>query len=220
MSKRLVIAIDGPSGSGKSSVARAVARALELDYLDTGAMYRAVTWFIQDKGVNVTDPQAIAENLSGLSITPSINPDVERILVGETDVTTIIREQDVTSGVSYVSAVPEVRLLLVQLQREVVKASSQGAVVEGRDIGSVVLPDADLKVFLTADELARAQRRAAQVAEDVEKTKAQLLHRDHADSTRAVSPFTQNDGAIVVDTTHMELTEVVEHILQLVAEQA
>lgn len=220
MSKRLVIAIDGPSGSGKSSVARAVARALDLDYLDTGAMYRAVTWFIQNKGVPVTDHQAVVENLSGLTITPSTNPDIEKILVGETDVTTIIREQEVTSGVSFISAVPQVRTLLVELQRQVVEASTQGAVVEGRDIGSVVLPDADLKIFLTADALARAQRRAAQVTEDVEETKTQLLNRDHADSTRTVSPFAQNDGAIVVDTTHMELTEVVEHILKLVAEQA
>ncbi len=216
MTSPLVIAIDGPSGSGKSSVSRAVARELGLQYLDTGSMYRAMTWFMQDQNVDLDDPQAIASYAKQAQILPSTNPSAPGIHVGPIDVSQPIRGDEVTAGVSRVSAVPEVRALLVDLQREVVAAAQEGIVAEGRDIGPVVLPNASLKIFLTADEDARAIRRAAENGEDVQATQEQLASRDKADSTRKASPLVQAEDAVVVDTTHMNLQEVVDHIITLV----
>ena len=216
MTSPLVIAIDGPSGSGKSSVSRAVARELGLQYLDTGSMYRAMTWFMQDQNVDLDDPQAIALYAKQAQILPSTNPSAPGIHVGPIDVSQPIRGDEVTAGVSRVSAVPEVRALLVDLQREVVAAAQEGIVAEGRDIGPVVLPNASLKIFLTADEDARAIRRAAENGEDVQATQEQLASRDKADSTRKASPLVQAEDAVVVDTTHMNLQEVVDHIITLV----
>ena len=215
MTSPLVIAIDGPSGSGKSSVSRAVARELGLQYLDTGSMYRAMTWFMQDQNVDLDDPGSIASYAKQAQILPSTNPDAPGISVGPIDVSEPIRGDAVTSGVSRVSAVPEVRALLVDLQREIVAAAPQGIVAEGRDIGPVVLPNASIKIFLTADEAARAARRAAENGEDVQATQEQLASRDKADSTRKASPLVQAEDAIVVDTTEMNLQQVIDHIITL-----
>jgi len=220
MSAPLVIAIDGPSGSGKSSVARGVARSLGLDYLDTGGMYRAMTWFVLSQGADVADAEIVAQLAIEAQLKPSITPEVQDIYVGDTDVTEIIRGDLITSLVSKVAAIPAVRAVLVARQQELVTQASVGIVVEGRDIGTVVLPDAFLKLYITADPSVRANRRAAQSEGDVAATQESLLARDHADSTRQVSPLELADDAILLDTTHMDLPEVIEHVLALVAERS
>ena len=213
---KLVIAIDGPSGSGKSSVSRAVAKQLGLAYLDTGAMYRAMTWWVQKKGIDPIDGDAVFDVAKVAQIKPSTDPANPVIFVGDVDVSVPIRGDVVTSAVSAVSAVPQVRTLLVELQREITANAKQGIVVEGRDIGSVVLPDASLKLYLTADSQARAARRAAENGGEVQTTREKLIARDHADSTRTVSPLEMAADAKLVDTTHMELVEVVDYVLALV----
>jgi len=220
MSTPLVIAIDGPSGSGKSSVARGVARSLGLDYLDTGSMYRAMTWFVLSQGADVKDVQTVAELAPEALLEPSTSPEIQDIHVDGTDVTGIIRGELITSLVSQVAANPTVRSLLVARQQEIAAQAKTGIVVEGRDIGSVVLPDAHLKLYITADPIVRASRRAAQSERDLAATQESLLARDHADSTRQASPLELAQDAILLDTTHMDLPEVIEHVLALVAEQS
>ncbi len=214
---KLVIAIDGPSGSGKSSVSRAVAKELGLDYLDTGAMYRAMTWWVQQHGIDPIDGDAVFDVAKAAQIKPSTDPSNPVIFVGDVDVSGPIRGDEVTSAVSAVSAVPQVRTLLVELQREITDQAKQGIVVEGRDIGSVVLPNASLKLYLTADAQARAARRAAENGGEVLATQEKLIARDQADSTRKVSPLEMAPDATLVDTTHMELAEVVDQVLALVS---
>ncbi len=212
----LVIAIDGPSGSGKSSVSRAVAKQLGLSYLDTGAMYRAMTWWVQEKGIDPIDGDAVMDVAKVAQIKPSTDPANPVIFVGNVDVSEPIRGDAVTSAVSEVSAIPEVRALLVELQRKIATEAKNGIVVEGRDIGSVVLPDASLKLYLTADSSARAARRAAENGGEVATTQEKLIARDQADSTRKVSPLEMAQDATLVDTTHMNLDEVVEYVLGLI----
>ena len=221
-----VIAVDGPTGSGKSSVCRGLAQRLGLAYLDTGAMYRAMTWAMLDAGVDVADPLAVEAAMSSVAIISGTDPRDPTIHVGDIDVAGPIRGDAVTGAVSAVSAVPAIRQRLVEIQRaEVAQALARGTgiVVEGRDITTVVLPDADLKVFVTADPAVRAQRRAAQDADagqqavDVERTQAALLARDAKDSTRATSPLAVAEDAVVVDTTNLTLDEVIAHVSGLVA---
>lgn len=218
MSGPIIIAIDGPSGSGKSTVSRSIAKELGWSYLDTGSMYRAMTWFIQDQQVDVSNPEAIAEAARSALINPSTDPVLPGIWVGDTDVSEPIRGDKVTGDVSAVSAVPSVRELLVELQRSIANSAQSGIVVEGRDIGSVVLPEANLKLYITADPAARAARRAAEIGGDVKQTEESLVKRDHADSTRATSPLEMAADAILIDTTHMQLAEVIDHVLALAKE--
>lgn len=215
MHNPLIIAIDGPSGSGKSSVSRAVATELSLDYLDTGSMYRAMTWFMQDLGVDLTDSLAIAQAAKADAIEPSIDPSEPGIRVSGRDVSADIRGPEVTNAVSAVSAVPKVRELMVNLQREIATNSQAGIVVEGRDICSVVLPDAPVRLFITADPHARANRRAKENHSEISATRDDLEKRDLADSTRTLSPLEIAPGARVIDTTHMELSEVIAQVLDL-----
>jgi cytidylate kinase len=215
MPNSLIIAIDGPSGSGKSSVSRAVATELGLDYLDTGSMYRAMTWYLQDLGIDTTDAQAVASSAKAEVIQPSIDPSEPGIRVLGKDISVEIRGPKVTQGVSAVSAVPEVRHLMVNLQREIATNSNGGIVVEGRDICSVVLPDALVKLFITADAEARANRRAKEMGQEVLATKSELATRDLADSTRAASPLEIAPGARVIDTTHMDLSEVISQVVDI-----
>ena len=215
-SNRLIIAIDGPSGSGKSSVAKAVAKQLGLSYLDTGAMYRAMTWWVLEKGVDPIDGEMVFDVAKVAQIIPGTDPNNPTIHVGDVDVSGPIRGDLVTGAVSSVSAVPEVRALLVELQREISANAPKGIVVEGRDIGSVVLPDASLKLYITADPEARAARRAAENGQDVNATQEKLIKRDQADSTRKVSPLEIAPDATLLDTTHMNLDEVVDHVLGLI----
>jgi len=211
-----VIAIDGPSGSGKSSTSRGVAARLGLTYLDTGAMYRAMTWALLQSDIDIDDPDAMAAAAEAVVLRSGTDPAGPTIHVGDEDVSMPIRTDEVTAAVSPVAAVPRVRELLVALQREIIEASD-GIVVEGRDIGSVVAPDAQTKIYLVADSDARAARRAAETgATDAGVTAAALARRDQIDSTRAASPLMQPDGAVVVDSTHLGLDEVIDVIVEIV----
>lgn len=220
--KGIVIAIDGPSGSGKSSTAKGVARARELRYLDTGAMYRALTWWMLDSGVDVNDAAAVAASVGRPVITMGTDPSAPTVAVDGRDVAAEIRGKEVTTNVSAVSAVPEVRELLVRAQREVIEAArdeSAGIVVEGRDITTVVAPDAPVKLFLTARAETRAQRRSKEVrAGDVAATQADLARRDRLDSSRAHSPLTQTADATELDTTGLNLDEVIALVVKLADE--
>ncbi len=212
----LVVAVDGPSGSGKSSTARGVAVRLGLRYLDTGAMYRALTWWMLEHGVDVDDPAAVAAAAPRVRLEVGTDPTAPTIAVDGVDVAAPIRGPEVTAAVSSVSAVPAVRALLVDRQRDVIGAG--GIVVEGRDIGSVVAPEADLKVYLVADAAARAVRRAAEQGGDVADatlTEAELARRDRLDSTRAASPLRRAPDAVVVDGTSASLDDVVERVCSL-----
>ena len=218
----IVIAIDGPSGSGKSSTAKGVARVRELRYLDTGAMYRALTWWMLHHGVDVNDAAAVAANVERPVISMGTDPDAPTVTVDGRDVATDIRGKDVTTNVSAVSAVPEARALLVRTQREIIEAAraeSAGIVVEGRDITTVVAPDAPVKLFITASAEARAQRRSKEVRTgDVAATQADLVRRDKLDSSRAHSPLTQTADATELDTTGLTLEEVVALVVELADE--
>ncbi len=197
----LIIAIDGPAGSGKSSVSRALSRRLGLERLDTGAMYRAVTWAALRDGIAPDDRPAVARLARGLSLVVG-----ERVVADGTDITEVIRGPEVSAAVSAVAANPEVREELVERQRQWAADHGGGAVVEGRDIGSVVFPAADLKIFLTAPSQVRAARRSEEAPEAVAR-------RDRIDSTRAVSPLEIPDGARVIDSGRRTVEEIVEEVV-------
>lgn len=224
MSDVLTIALDGPAGTGKSSVSRGLARALGLRYLNTGAMYRIVTLAVLRAGVDITDSQRVADIAGDVDLAVGYDPDEERAFLAGEDVSFEIRGDEVTGSVSAVSAVPAVRARLVQLQRELA-AGDAGVVVEGRDIGTVVLPDADVKIYLTASAEVRAQRRHAQniaggIADSYEAVLADVKRRDHLDSTRAVSPLRAADDAVIVDTSDMGEAQVIAHLQELVQQRA
>lgn len=217
----LVIAIDGPSGSGKSSASRGVATRLGLRYLDTGAMYRAVTWWLLEHGVDTEDADAVAAAAGLPALDIDTDPAGARVWVDGVDVSRPIRDRAVSNAVSAVSAIPAVRRRMVDLQREVIGPG--GIVVEGRDIGTVVAPDAPVKIFLTAAAGTRADRRAAELVHDlgasVEVTHAEMSRRDQLDSARADSPLAKADDAYEIDTTRYTLDEVIDTILALVKER-
>lgn len=216
----LVIAMDGPSGSGKSSASKGVARALGLRYLDTGAMYRAMTWWMLRNGVPVEDADAVAARAGDPVIVSGTDPDVPAISVDGQDVSEPIRTREVTNAVSAVSAVPAVRARMVALQREIM--TDGGIVVEGRDIGTVVAPDAPVKVYLTASEEVRAARRAKDLAADpgasLTVTQAEQARRDRLDSTRKASPLAKAADAHEIDSTELGLAEVIEAVVRLAKE--
>ncbi|MBY4404621.1 cytidylate kinase [Rhodococcus sp. 06-1477-1B] len=220
----LVVAMDGPSGTGKSSVSRRLASALEASYLDTGAMYRVATVWVLRSGVEPTDADAVAKVVAALPLEIGKDPLSETVLLDGEDVSGEIRGDAVTKAVSAVSAVPAVRELLVQMQRDLASSSTR-IVVEGRDIGTVVLPDADVKVFLTASPEARAERRNKQNIEqgrgdDYESVLADVQRRDHADSTRAVSPLRPAEDSVIVDTSELDLDGVIERLLLVVNDRS
>jgi len=199
-----VIAIDGPAGSGKSTIARAVADRLGLEYLDTGAMYRSVTFAALGRGIDPADDEAVA------ALAPTLAIEVTgRVSVDGEDATAAIRGPEVTRAVSAVAANPAVRAELVRRQRAWV-AERGGGVLEGRDIGTVVFPDAELKVYLIADVGERLRRRAVEAGEDVARD---IARRDRVDSSRAVSPLHAADDAIVIDTTGRDVDDIVEEVL-------
>lgn len=195
-----IVAIDGPAGSGKSTLSRALAARLGVDRLDTGAMYRSVAWAVLRDGVDPQDAPSVAAVARRLRIEIG-----DRVVADGTDVTEAVREPDVSAAVSHVAANPEVRSVMVAHQRSWMAARS-GGVVEGRDIGSVVFPEADLKLFLTADPLIRAARRTEEGA-------AAVARRDELDSTRTASPLEVPPGARVVDTGALSVDEIVEQVL-------
>jgi len=225
MPSPFIIAVDGPSGSGKSSVSRAIATEFGLAYLDTGAMYRAMTWWMLQHGIDVADPHAVAAHVDEPILVSGMDPQAPTITVDGVDVSGPIREPDVTGAVSLVSAVPQVRQRLVATQQQAAKDATVGIVIEGRDIGTVVLPNADLKIYLTADQDVRAARRAAEDAAraggtDVDAavvaaTEAALAARDAIDSNREASPLAMADDAVHVDATTLSLAEVIDVVRQL-----
>ena len=216
--ERCVVAVDGPSGSGKSTVSRRLATALDGVYLDTGAMYRAVTWAILQADADLTDPDAVTKIALETELSIGTDPVGPRFLANGTNVDAPIRGPEVTGAVSAVAAVPAVRRHLVARQREIIAAHPR-IVVEGRDISTVVAPDAELKVYLTASAAARAQRRSAEDATDEAATRADLERRDQLDSSRTADPLRQADDAIEVDTTGMSIDEGVAHLLGLLNSQ-
>jgi cytidylate kinase len=214
--KRCVVAVDGPSGSGKSTVSRRLATAIDGVYLDTGAMYRAVTWAVLEAGVDVSDPEAVAKIAAETELSIGTDPIDSHFVANGVDVSAAIRGPAVTGAVSAVAAVPAVRRQLVAQQQAIIAAHPR-IVVEGRDIASVVAPDATLKVYLTASAVARAQRRSAEDAADVAATAADMARRDRYDSSRAADPLQQASDAIEVDTTGLSIDEVVSRLLDLLS---
>ena len=208
-----VIAIDGPAGSGKSTVARAVADRLGLEYLDTGAMYRSVAFSVLSAAGDPDDLEAAANAARAMEL----SLDNDRVLVNGIDATLQIRGPEVTRAVSAVAANPLVRSEMVSRQREWIERRG-GGVLEGRDIGTVVFPDADLKVYLTADATVRAKRRAKEVADlDYRTVAADLSRRDKVDSTRDVAPLTEAEDAAIIDTSSLTVEEVVAEIVDLLS---
>ena len=205
-----VIAIDGPAGAGKSTVARALAARLGLEYLDTGAMYRAVTFAAMRRGIDTADVDQVAE----LAAEISLEVGERGVLVDGVDATTEIRSHEVTAAVSAVAANSSVRAELVERQRGWANQRG-GGVLEGRDIGSVVFPDAELKLYLTASPRVRAERRVAEAGGDVDEIEAAIVRRDRHDSSRADSPLVEADGSIVVDTTGLSIEQVLEQIVEI-----
>ncbi len=208
----ITVALDGPAGAGKSTVARALADRLGLEYLDTGAMYRAVTAAVLARGVDPTDHGAVAE----IAASASMEISASGFVLDGRDVTEEIRSVEVTAAVSVVAANSSVRRQLVERQRDWVRERA-GGVLEGRDIGTVVLPDATLKAFITASPRIRAERRVAQSGGDVDEIEAAIVERDRRDSERDDSPLTQSDEYHVIDTSEMTADAVVDLLADLLA---
>ncbi len=221
-----VVAIDGPSGTGKSTVSRHLATAIGAHYLDTGAMYRAVTWAVLDAGVDAQDADGVVTILDKITLTSGIDPEAPHISVDGRPVDTEIRSSEVTAAVSAVASVPAVRAALVARQREIIHAAGR-IVVEGRDISSVVWPQAELKIYLTASEEERARRRGAEnaggaavTASELAATQAALARRDALDKARAQAAGERLDGAIEVDTTGLNIDGVVSVLQSMLAGEA
>ena len=212
--RRLVVAVDGPSGSGKSTISRRLAADIGARYLDTGAMYRAVTWAVLRDGVDPHDGEGVTLVARSLNLAIGIDPLDPHTTVDGTPVDRAIRGPEVTQAVSAVSAVAQVRALLVVQQRHIIVEAGR-IVVEGRDIGTVVAPDADLKVYLTASADERARRRSMENDAAKAATAVDLARRDELDSTRAADPLRRADDAIVFDTTEFGIDEVVARLRKM-----
>ena len=210
------MAVDGPSGSGKSSASKGVAHALGLRYLDTGAMYRALTWWLMSQHADITDETLVASRAAEPAIEVSTDPDDPWTRVDGRDVSGQIRTREVSAQVSTVASVPEVRRHLISLQRAIIAAAQPGIVAEGRDIGTVVAPDAQLKVFLTAHSQARAERRAAEQGAAVDVTEADQDRRDRLDAAQSAKAA----DAVLLDATDLTLPEVIGAITRLARERA
>ena len=220
----LILAVDGPSGTGKSTTCRALAKRLEAKYVDTGAMYRVATLAVLRAGVDPADTEAVIAATADLPLEVSDDPDSTQVIFDGEDVSRVIREDEVTRNVSAVSAIPEVRQNLVELQRKL-SAQAHRAIVEGRDIGTVVLADAPAKAYMTASAEVRAQRRhnqnlAAGIDSDFDTVLADVERRDAADSSRATSPLRPAEDAVLVDTSEMTREEVLDALIAVVKESA
>ena len=208
---KLVVAVDGPSGSGKSSASRGAATALGLRYLDTGATYRALTWWMLEHGIDITDPAAVAARLDQPRIEVGTDPEAPWTTVDGRDVSQAIRTREVTGAVSAVASVPEVRAHLIAMQRDIIAQAGAGIVAEGRDIGTVVAPDAAVKVFLTAGAAARAVRRAAQANWSQVTTRSDQDRRDSLDAAQSGKAA----DAVEIDSTALSLDEVIDMIVRM-----
>ena len=218
--KKMNIAIDGPASAGKSTIAKKVAEQLGYIYLDTGAMYRTLTYAALSNEVDLQDEEALHTLLKGIRITFSTaENEMQRVFLNDEDVTDSIRSEEVTQNVSLVSSFAKVREEMVARQKSI--ARSGGVVMDGRDIGTVVLPDAEVKLFMTATAEERALRRykeniAKGMTTSLEELTEDMKRRDHLDSTRSVSPLKKAEDAIVLDSTHLEIDEVVKQILGII----
>ena len=214
----IVVAIDGPSGAGKSSTSKLVAQRAGWNYLDTGALYRAVAWLaLREK---ISSAEDILAALADNTIHFIADPKDPKVFVGDVDVSTDIRSEKVTESVSAISAIPEIRAALLSLQRRLINSAERGIVVEGRDIGTVVVPDAPLKIYLQADIAARAARRSSEIAAPVASVSESLNQRDEIDSNRAVSPLAKASDAVLIDSTELDLEETVERVWELLKERS
>ncbi|MBR7090485.1 MAG: (d)CMP kinase [Lachnospiraceae bacterium] len=212
------VAIDGPAGAGKSTIAKLCAKKMDLIYVDTGAMYRAVALFLLENGIDVNDRCAVAEKCKGAAVDIKYEDGIQNVYLNDTNVTGRLREEAVGNTASVTSAVPEVRAQIFSLQRGL--AERGGVIMDGRDIGTVVMPDADVKIFLTASSEVRARRRVLELEAkgehpDFEEVKKDIEDRDHRDMTREISPLKQADDAILVDTSDMTIEEVTDRICSL-----
>ena len=214
----IVVAIDGPSGAGKSSTSKLVAKRAGWSYLDTGALYRAVTWLAQSE--NLTSTEDILAALKRFPLRFVASPIAPQIFVGDTEVTDEIRSQAVTESVSAISAIAEIRAELLTIQRKFIESAERGIVVEGRDIGTVVAPDAALKIYLQADLSARAVRRSAEDNSSTDNVSASLSARDEVDSSRTVSPLAKAVDAVLIDSTDLSLDDTVERVWELLKERS
>ncbi|PJJ63890.1 (d)CMP kinase [Compostimonas suwonensis] len=213
----IVVAVDGPAGSGKSSVSKAVAKKLGYAYLDSGAAYRAFAWYVVQRGIDVQDEPAVIRLLADFDYRIGTDPDGYAVFVGEHEVTQAIRDPEVTATVRYVSRVPEVRSHLVELFRRIIRsADAPGIVVEGRDITTVVAPDAPVRLLLTAEEHVRMGRRSAEITTQTASTVAeQLRSRDRADS-RVVDFMNAADGVTTVDSTDLDFDQTVNAVIEVI----
>ncbi|MGI6175105.1 MAG: (d)CMP kinase [Christensenellales bacterium] len=219
MAKHFSIAIDGPAGAGKSTAAKAVAQQLQILYLDTGAMYRTIGLGMLKNGVDIHDHDAVCAMLPALDVRVAYEEGVQHIFLNEEDVTDQIRTMEVSNAASQVAVIPQVRLKLVELQREIAKG--QSIVMDGRDIGTYVLPDAEYKFFITATPAERAKRRYLELKEKgetrpVNEIEAEIVARDENDSSRSFAPLKQACDAMLLDTTSMRIDEVIQFILRRV----
>ncbi|MBQ7351292.1 MAG: (d)CMP kinase [Clostridia bacterium] len=217
MGKNINITLDGPSGSGKTTIAKSLASRLGYVYVDTGAMYRGVAWYMFSQGIAVDDEAGVVASLSGLKLELKLNNGEQKVIVNGTDITGQIRTPEISMGASTVSKIKDVRLKMVSMQRDI--ASSCDSIFDGRDMGSFVLPDADFKFYLTADVDERAKRRylelklkGMEVA--LEEVKTDMIKRDEQDSQRAFAPLVVPQGAFVIDTTNLTIDEVENMIIQ------
>jgi len=218
MDKLFSVAIDGPSAAGKSTIAKAVSRRTGALYLDTGAMYRAVGLYMLRRGIDPWDAAAVRAAIDGVVVRVTYLGGAQRVFLFDEDVSDAVRAHSVSDAASAVSAVPEVRTRLVQMQREI--AAGQRVVMDGRDIGTHVLPDATLKIFLVAAPEVRARRRYLELqargsSGSFEEVLRDLIERDHNDSTRAASPLEKSEGAFEIDSSELSVDEVVDQVIEL-----
>ncbi len=220
--KTISVALDGPGGAGKSTVAKAIAKKYGFTYVDTGAIYRTVGLFVRRAGADPRSPEAVEPLLPGINIEIRYSPDGQRMLLNGEDVTGLIRSPEISMYASAVSALPAVRAFLLDMQRSL--AASKDVVMDGRDIGTVVLPGAEVKIFLTASIDERARRRYEELkakgdAQSLEEVRADMLRRDKNDTERAVAPLKQADDAVLVDTTELGFDEAVEAVSKIIREK-
>lgn len=215
MEKIINITLDGPSGSGKTSIAKALSEKLKISYLDTGAMYRGVAYFMLTHGIDVSNEEQVLSKLNDVDLQVKNDGEEQKIFVNGENITGKIRTQEISMGASTVSKIPQVRLKLVEMQRKIARV--QSCVIDGRDIGSYVLPDAEFKFYLTADVNERAKRRYLELKDktntSIEQVKKEMIARDEQDSKRAFAPLVVPSGAFVIDTTNLKFEEVLELVL-------
>lgn len=221
MTATTVVAVDGPAGSGKSSVSKATARRLGWAYLDTGAAYRALSWYVIARRVDPTDSDAVITSLPDFDYRIGTDPDTYHVFVGDADVTETIRTPEVTAAVSAIARVPEVRAFLTGLFRDIIRHSDRdGIVVEGRDITTVVCPDAPVRILLTADEAVRMARRSAELADHSAAHVGEALRRRDAADSRVVDFMNAADGVTTVDSTDLDFDQTVDAVIQVVQKAA